>query len=70
MSVPSVRSRVGRGEAAVQVAAEAHVRQGGRLVDDRVGPGGGNRLADRRGIQDVEYDRLGAERAQPSGLAG
>ena len=42
----------------------ADARQRGRLMDDRVGPGGGNRLADCAGVERVEHDWLGAEPAQ------
>ena len=47
----------------VEVAAER-----GHLVDDRVGPGGGDGGADAVAVEAVDHHRLGAERAQRVGL--
>jgi hypothetical protein len=58
------------GEAAVEVLEVAQVGERGRLVDDRIGPGGGNRLADGRRVEQVENDRLRPERAQAFGSVG
>jgi hypothetical protein len=60
---------VGGGEAAVQVPGEAHIRQGGRLVDDRLGPGPQDGLARGAGVEQVERDGLGAERPHPLGVS-
>jgi hypothetical protein len=61
---------IGLGEDAVEVAGGARVRERGRLMDDRVGLGGGDRLAYCPGVERVEHDRLGAETAQPFCLVG
>ena len=58
------------GEGAIEMPEVADARQRGRLMDDRVGLGGGNRLAHCVGIERVEHDRLGPEPAQLFCLAG
>ena len=68
MSVPLVRSSVRRREAAVHVAGERLAGQGGGLVDDRVGTGGGHHGAHRAGVEHVEHGRLGAKRPELAGL--
>ena len=57
-------------EGAIEVLEVAEARQRGRLMDDRVGPGGGNRLAYCPRVERVEHDRLGSEPAQPFCLVG
>jgi hypothetical protein len=61
-------------EAAVEVPQEPQVREGGGLVDDRVGCGFEYRFANGARVEEVERDRLGAERADscavPGGLVG
>jgi hypothetical protein len=49
-------------ERAVEVAGEVQVRQGRRLVDDRVRRGLDHGPADGRTIEQIERDRLSAER--------
>jgi hypothetical protein len=46
----------------LEVAA-AGARQRGRLMDDCVRPGGGDRLTYRTRVERVERDRLGSEPA-------
>jgi hypothetical protein len=60
---------VGRPEAAVQAPAEAHPRQGGRLVDDRVRLGLVDGPADRARVEQVQRDRLGPELTYPAGVS-
>jgi hypothetical protein len=52
---------VGLREATVEVAGEAHVRQSGRLMTDRVRPGLEDRPAHGVRIEQIERDRLDAE---------
>jgi hypothetical protein len=47
------------------VPGEPQVGEGGRLVDDRVGLGFEDRPADGVRVEDVEGDRLGAQRPEP-----
>ena len=58
------------GEGPIEVLEVADARQRGRLMDDRVGPGGGDRLAYCPRVERVEHDRLGSEPAQPFCLLG
>src|SRR6266508_3460126 len=53
---------VGLREAAVEVPGEAHIRQRGRLVDDRLGPGFEHSLAHCARVEQIERDRLRPER--------
>jgi len=46
------------------------VRERGRLVGDRVRSGGEDRRAHGAGVEQVEPDRLGAERPHPLSAAG
>jgi hypothetical protein len=55
---------VGLREAAVEIPREAHVGQSGRLVDDRVGLVFEHGLSHGAGIEQIELDRLRAERPQ------
>ena len=58
------------GEGSIEVLEVADARQRGRLMDDRVGLGGSNRLANRPGVERVEHDGLGSKRAQQFCLDG
>jgi hypothetical protein len=62
--------RLGEGAIEMLEVAAADARQRGRLIDDRVGPGGGNRLAHCPRVERVEHSRLGSEPAQPLCLLG
>jgi hypothetical protein len=55
-------------EAAVEVLEVAQAAERGRLVDDRVRPGGDDGIAHRGRVEQVEHDRLGALLAQARGL--
>ena len=57
-------------ERAVEVAREGQVRQGRRLVDDRVRRGLEHGPAHGRAIEQIERDRLGAERPEVLRLLG
>jgi hypothetical protein len=57
-------------EGLIQVPGELRVRQGGRLVDDRVGRGAEDGLPDGLGVEQVEQDRLRAQLAHPVGARG
>ncbi len=53
---------VGRREGAVEVPAEARIRQSGRLVDDRLGLGFQDGRAHGARVKQVERDRFRPER--------
>jgi hypothetical protein len=53
---------VGLGEALVEVLGEPHIRESGRLVDDRVGLGLEHSVAHRARVEQIERDRVRAER--------
>jgi hypothetical protein len=61
---------VGEREGAVEVAQAGQVAERGELMDDRVGPRGGDRGDDRVAVQAVGDHRLGARGAQHVGLGG
>ena len=58
------------GEGSIEVLEVADARQRGRLMDDRVGLCGSNRLAYRPSVERVEHDRDGSEGAQQFCLDG
>src|SRR6266542_6268125 len=60
---------VGLREAAVEVPGEAHIRQRGCLVDDRVGLGFEHGLAHGARVEQVERDRLRPERPYTLGVS-
>jgi hypothetical protein len=66
--VPSVRSRFVC-EAAIEVPGEAKIRQRGRLVNDRLGLACENGLAHRGRVEQIERDRLRAERPHALGVS-
>jgi hypothetical protein len=59
---------VGLRERGVEVAQVAEIGEGGELVDDRVGPRGGDGGDDRVAIERVEDHRVGTGVAQRAGL--
>jgi hypothetical protein len=60
---------VGLGEAAVEMLEVAQIRQGGRLMDDRLGLGLEDGLAHGTRVEQVERDRLRPERPYPLGVS-
>ncbi len=66
--MPSVRSRFVC-EAAIEVPGEAKIRQRGRLVNDRLGLACENGLAHRGRVEQIERDRLRAERPHALGVS-
>ena len=66
--MPSVRSRFVCGEAAVEVLEVGHVRQRGRLVDDRVRRGSEDDGAHGARVEQVELDGHRAEGADAIGV--
>ena len=63
--VRSLRSQLaGLGRHLVHVPAELHVRQRGRLVDDRLGLVLEHGFAHRARVEQIEHDRLRAQRPQ------
>jgi hypothetical protein len=61
---------VGRREPSVEVPEVLHLLERGRLVNDRIGLGTQNGLADGPGVEQVELDRLRTERPDPIGTTG
>jgi len=61
---------VGLSEAAVEMLKVAQIRQGGRLVDDRLGLGSEDGLANSTRVEQVERHRLCPERSHALGAAG
>jgi hypothetical protein len=57
-------------EGAVQVLGEPHVREGGRLMDDRVGRGPEDGQAHGVRVEQIERDRLCPECAKPFRFVG
>ena len=60
---------VGLGEGLVQLPGEATTGQRRRLVDDALGPGFEDGPACSARVEQVERDRLGAERPDPLGVS-
>jgi hypothetical protein len=60
---------VRRREGAVEVPPEARVRERGRLMDDRVGLRFQDGVSHGGGIEQIEHDRLGAERPYTVGTS-
>jgi hypothetical protein len=62
--------RLGEGAVEMLQVAAANPRQRGRLMDDRVGLGGGDRLALRPRVERVEHGRLSSQPAHPFCVLG
>ena len=67
--MPSLRSRLVSAKLPSRFLEKLHVRQSGCLMHDRVGLGLEDGLAHRASVEQIEHDRLRAERPQTLDVA-